>query len=177
MKMISTSIRGMYRDILKGLDNTLLYDSGWASNRIVDRCRILLAGFMGNESSNGIQYLAVGQGEASWDSDGAPAPPATSADLVNRFPKTIPFTGPNLESAYLGEADQVVRGPTNRLQITATLEPGFPTPIAPLTTYSLRESGLFGNFDGTDYMINNIRHPVIHKDETTTLIRVIRLYF
>jgi len=28
-----------------------------------------------------------------------------------------------------------------------------------------------------DYMINGIRHTVIHKDVSATLIRVVRLYF
>lgn len=38
----------------------------------------------------------------------------------------------------------------------------------------LREFGLFGLFDGKDYMINCVRHPVIHKDAASTLVRVIR---
>lgn len=32
----------------------------------------------------------------------------------------------------------------------------------------------FGLFDGKDYMINGVRHPVIHKDAASTLVRVIR---
>jgi hypothetical protein len=41
----------------------------------------------------------------------------------------------------------------------------------------LREFGLFGQLAGSDYMLNSIRHPVIHKDGDATLIRVVRLYF
>ena len=159
MERINTSIKGLYRDILQGPDKEMIYDSGWVCNTIVDRCRILLAGFMSNGPSDGIQYLAVGRGEEEWDTDEAPVlDPATTFDLVNRFPDTIPVA--DLELAYLDESDEVTSGPTNRLQITATLEPGYPTPIASLTTYPLREFGLFGRFNGTDYMINSIRHPL-----------------
>lgn len=79
--------------------------------------------------------------------------------------------------SYLDETNNEVSAATSRLQITAIMEPGYPVPLAPLTTYPLREFGLFGRFGGTDYMINSIRHPLIHKDETATLIRMIRLYF
>lgn len=122
----------------------------------------------------------MGQGLETWDTTEAPDPdPATTTDLENRYTPTIPdlASGSDLALVYLDENDAVVDGPTSRLQITATLEPGYPAPLAPLTTYPLREFGLFGRFNGTDYMINAIRHPVIHKDESATLIRVIRLYF
>jgi hypothetical protein len=169
-------IKGVYRDILVGSDTHLAYDSGWVSNTIVDRCRVLLAGFMKNEPSDGIQYLAVGQGAAHWDSDGTPAPdPATAVTLEDGYDPPIAVA--DLDIVYLDDADMEVATPTSRLQITATLEPGYPAPSAPLISYPLREFGLFGRFNGTDYMINNVRHPVIHKDLSATLIRVIRLYF
>ena len=172
MERIGALIRGMYRDVLIAGDGRILYDSGWAVNTIVDRCRILLAGFMKNESSSGIQFLAVGQGSKDWDDKGTPPPDVTSTDLVNRYNPTIPVN--RLSLAYLDEEPQpqVVVNPTHRLQITATLEPGYPS-----NTYPLREFGLFGRFEGNDYMINNIRHPVIHKDAAATLVRTIRLYF
>jgi len=165
----------MYRDVLTAGDGRILYDSGWASNTIVDRCRILLAGFIKNESSSGIRFLAVGQGLEDWDAAGPPPSDPTTTDLVTRYNPPIPVD--RLSLAYLDEEAEVVANPTNRLQITATLEPGYPPPLAPLNTYPLREFGLFGSFESDDYMINNIRHPVIHKDAATTLVRVIRLYF
>lgn len=178
MERIGSSIRGIYRDVLMGPDNRVLHDSGWVSNTIVDGCRTLLAGFMKNEPSQGIQYLAVGQGLEAWDTDLEPVP-ATATDLENRYTPTIPdpTSGSDLALVYLDENDDVVDGPTSRLQITATLKPGYPAPLSPLTTYPLREFGFFGRFNGTDYMINAIRHPVIDKDESATLIRTIRLYF
>jgi hypothetical protein len=178
MEKVGAFIKGMYRDVLTADDGRILYDSGWATNTIVERCRILLAGFMKNESSSGIQFLAVGQGLEAWDTAGPPpSDPVTTTDLVTRY--NPPITVDRLNLAYLDEEPQPqpVDNPTHRLQITAILEPGYPPPLEPLNTYPLREFGLFGRFEGNDYMINSIRHPVIHKDAATTLIRVIRLYF
>jgi hypothetical protein len=176
MEKIGAWMKGIYRDMLKGPDNELLFDSGWVSNTIVDSCRVLLAEFMSSDSSAGIIHLAVGQGLAEWDASGPPAPnPATTTALIAGH---IPPIGvADLDMVYLNNADGVVVGPTNRLQITATLAPGYPPALPSLTTYPLREFGLFGSAGGTTYMINCIRHPVIHKDEAASLIRVIRLYF
>lgn len=170
------SIKGMYRDILKREDGHIIYDSGWTTNTIVDRCRILLAGFMKKDPSTGIQYLAVGSGSEYWDTPGGgPDPDTTRENLVNEYTERIPYD--DLALVYLDEFESVVEGPTNRLQITATLAPGYPAHEAPLKTYPLREFGLFGSFNGDNYMINYITHPVIHKDEFATLIRGIRLHF
>jgi hypothetical protein len=177
MERIGSSIKGIYRDILLETGDRVIHDSGWVANTILDGCRILLAGFIRDDSSsNGIQYMAVGQGLEAWDANGAPAPdPVTTVDLENRYDPPIPAL--DLEMVYLDENDAVVINPTSRLQIKATLPPGYPVPEPPLTTYPLREFGLFGQFDSTPYMINVIRHPVIHKDESATLIRMVRLYF
>ncbi len=131
---------------------------------------------MRGDTSNGIQYLAVGQGEEDWG-DGIPDTiPATTFNLANQAADT-PIEVGDLDFVYLDESDSPVSGPTQRLQISATLLPGYPAPIGGGTTYPLREFGLFGNYDGADYLINTIRHPVIHKGPTATLIRVVRLYF
>jgi hypothetical protein len=175
-----SSIKGIYRDILKGKNDVVIFDSGWHSNTIVTGCRALLAGFMKNDSPKGIQSLAVGQGKQEWDmqwnTPNPPAPvPETSTNLELPFDPPIPVS--DLIIDYL-ENDMPVTGKvTNSLQIKATLKPGYPTPILPLKTYPLREFGLFGKFGNTKYMINCIRHQVIYKDESATLVRVIRLYF
>jgi hypothetical protein len=176
VERIAAPLRGIYRDIVTGRDGRVVHDSGWNANTVVDSCRTLLAGFVRNASAGGISFLAVGQGEPTWDSSGAPAPdPATTNDLVNRFSETVPAADLVLE--YLDAGDNVTGTPTNRLQVTATLPPGFPAALPGLSTYPLREFGLFGSLDGADLMINCIRHPVIHKDEGSSLIRVVRLYF
>lgn len=176
--MVATrsEMRGIYRDILISSDRTQVYDSGWLPNTIVDRGRILLAGFLKNDAPSGIQYLAVGQGLPAWDAAASPpAPSVTAIDLEDRYTPTIPVAELNL--GYLDQSDAVVSGPTNRLQITATLGPGYPAIQPPAVSFPLREFGLFGTFNGIDYMVNNVRHPVIHKDASSTLIRVLRLYF
>ncbi len=175
MEDLGTAMKGMYRDILNGPDGSPVYDSGWVPNTIVDSCRVLLAGFMKNELSSGIQYLAVGQGDEAWDRDGTPAPEATATGLVDPHPKIIKVADENLELVYLGRQENER---TSRLQITATFKPGFPAPEASQTTYPLREFGLFGGDpDGNGYMINCVRHPVIPKHKSNTLVRIIRLYF
>ena len=175
MEIIGTSIRGIYRDILKGKGNNTIYDSGWVSNRIVDRCRTLLAAFMKNDQPNGIQYLAVGTGLEKWDTTGAPPPNSSVIQLEDKNPFQIQVA--DLDLVYLRENNEEVKGPTNRLQITATLGTNKPPAVASVSSYPLREFGLFGKFGGEPYMIDCIRHPVIHKDVSATLIRVVRLYF
>lgn len=168
-------IKGIYRDTLVGVDKQLVYDSGWISNTIVDGCHLLLAAFMkNNQTTAGIQFLAVGRGEDNWDSQGIPSSTSDTTYLSNPA-KDAPIN--NLQLVYLDDNETVTSNPTNRLQINATLVPNYPLPITALHTYPLREFGLFGRLNGVDYMINHVRHPVIHKDASTTLIRTIRLYF
>ena len=179
MERVTAGMKGIYRDILKDEYQRVFYDSGWNNNTIVDRCRMLLAGFMRGDSSSGIKFLAVGQGDPAWDdldSEDIPSPSqSTSTDLVD--PHSPPVPAASLDFAYLDENDNAVSGPTTRLQISATLGPAYPPPQSGATTYPLREFGLFGEYDGSNYMINSIRHPVIHKGDNATLIRVVRLYF
>jgi hypothetical protein len=176
VERIASTMKGIYRDRLYSAGGSLLRDSGWRHNTILDGCRFLLAGFMINDTASGIASLAVGQGNPSWDVEGVPAAsPSATTGLVNRFNPPIPFA--DLQVVYLDGNDQVVAGPGMRLQITATLAPGYPAPLAPTTSYPLREFGLLAHLNGQEVMINTIRHPVIHKDEASTLIRVIRLYF
>ena len=129
MEKLGYSMKGIFRDVLKCPNGQTIYDSGWVSNTIVDRGRTLLAGFMRNDAPSGIQFLAVGQGLEIWDTDGVPDSSSTAIDLVNRH--TPPIAESDLSLVYLNEADAVVSGPTNRLQITATLEPGYPEITTP----------------------------------------------
>lgn len=175
METRTPPLKGIYRDVLLGPGGAVRWDSGWTPNTIVDRGRALLAGFMGNRPSTGIQRLAVGQGLPQWDAEGTPPPDPAATDLLNRYEPPIPVADLNL--AYLDDAGNVVEGPTTRLQVTATLEAGYPAAALPGAAYPLREFGLFGEFDGGEYMVNCVRHAVIHKDPGSTLIRVIRLSF
>jgi len=181
MEPIGASIKGIYRDIFKDRDNRIIFDSGWVSNKIVHRCRTLLAAFMKNDRTKGIQRLKIGKGKPEWDNTGAQVPDESVTGLEDEAPFTIDVKD---KIAYLNENDVEVNVPTNRLQVTATLEVNQPEPPADsnLSSYPMREFGLFGVYvDESDeeheYMIDCIRHPRIDKDVNTTLVRVVRLYF
>lgn len=188
------AVKGLYRDVLENADGRVLYDSGWVPNTIVAGCHILLAGLIKNDPSvRGIQYLAVGRGEEDWDQPrtheiedqpGTHETESTATDLIAQYEPTISVTDQDnqdkckIDLTYLDENDKATDKPTNCLQLTAYLKPGYPAPdAAPLSTYPLREFGLFGEIKGTSCMINNVRHSVIHKDKSSTLVRTIRLYF
>jgi hypothetical protein len=180
MHRIAASMHGMYRDVLENSKGEVLHDSGWRANTIVDGCRLLLAGFMKNDASQGLQKLYVGEGkeewDTQWDDNPAPAPaPVTTEGLENPYSTGVVLKKADID--YLDGSDKPVLSPTNRIQIKVKLEPGYPAPLAPLMTYPLREFGLFGVFDGKEFMVNCIRHPVIHKDASSTLYRIVRLYF
>lgn len=179
MEKIGNSIRGIYRDILRTPDNKVISDSGWKSNIIVDRCRVLLAAFMSNETTLGVKKLKIGTGLEAWDTT-TPAPTANLTALTDSSPftKTIGTS----DIAYLDDRDEQVTGPTNRIQVTVTLAKNEPAPPSGQSSYPMREFGLFGSYTdsaGTahDYMIDCIRHPVIHKDPSASLERIVRLYF
>ena len=170
---VDVSILGFYRDRLIDGDRRICHDSGWRKNLIVLRCRILLAAFLRNDTALGIRSLQMGRGDPAWDTTPPPAAnPATTVALVDPAPFTIPVA--NLTLQYLNDADGVVATPTNRVQIVATLGPNQPTPIG-ATPFPLREFGLFGDLNGTAFMIDYIRHPLIEKDGAVTLERRVRL--
>jgi hypothetical protein len=180
MDVIGNALRGIYRDRLIGPDDDLLYDSGWIANTVVTRCRILLAALIKNEVEGGIHHLAVGRGEESWDDEGVEPAPQSTSELINPYPGQVLPSDANdtrLELDFL-EGDEVTLTPTTCLQIRATLAPGFPESISPgAGIYPLREFGIFGGPEDGAYMINCVRHPVIDKHVSATLIREIRLYF
>ena len=189
MENLGSSLQGIYCDLLRDRHHRVIYDSGWVSNTVVYHCRVLLAGLMVNrqitgdkapasETQNyrGILYLEVGQGLEAWDDDERlrEVPESTTGLTAPAEDAPIPL----LESdfIYLKEGDVPSSVPTNRLQITATLGSGYPVPIEN-DYYPLREFGLFGRFDNQLYMVNCVRHPLIQKQESAALTRVIRLYF
>jgi hypothetical protein len=168
------TIDGFYCDRLLEPDGRELCVSGWRRNLIVAPCRILLAGFMRNDTALGVQSLQVGRGDPAWDASGAPAPDPNTTSLTDAAPFKIPVA--NLKLEYLDASGSVVVNATSRIQITATLGPGQPTP-AGSPPYPLREFGLFGQLSGQPQMIDYVRHPVIQKDGSVTLERKIRLVF
>lgn len=170
------TFKGIYHDRLILQDGSVV-DHDWRSNIIVNRCRELLAAFMLGDSVVGIQYLALGQGDPNWDSTPPAPPPAGTQQLTDVAPVQIALSDPSMTIAYLNSANAAVAGPTHRLQISVTLAPGTPSPPPGETSYPLREFALFGRYGSEDYMIDYVRHPVIHKGVNDTLVRTIRLVF
>lgn len=167
-------IKGIYQDHIRRADGTVQM-RGWRSNVVVDQCRMLLAAFMrGQANTFGIEQLLIGQGDPGWDSN-PPAPPVrTTTALVDGSPVAVPVAAPNI--TYLSTAGTVVPGPTPILEITLDLGPGVPPPIG-TDPYPLREFALMGRIGTTDFMIDYVQHPVIHKAAGDALTRTIRLQF
>lgn len=174
--MSGNLIKGIYRDRLIGPNDREWFDSGWKSNMIVLRCRVLLAGFMKNEATaRGIRSMKFGKGDPNWDNQAqAPKPdPNSLKQLVDNSGLVIPFT--NLKLEYLDPTNSdPSQAETNCIQITATLGPGQPPGLDP---YPLREFGLFGEMNSQEFMIDYVRHPLIEKDSLMTLERKVRLIF
>lgn len=165
--------KGIYHDTIITAGGEII-DLGWRSNIVVDRCRFLLAGFMKGDASFGIQRIQIGMGSAGWD-DGTPPPQASDTMLTDPAPVTLPIAGTQI--SYLDAVGNATAGPTHRLEITLTLPAGTPAIPLGMTTYPMREFGLFGAFGAESYMIDYVRHPVIHKRADDALIRTIRLVF
>ena len=176
---MSELIKGIYRDRLLGPDGAGVFDSGWRSNMIVMRCRVLIAGLLrGDEGETplGIQSLKLGRGNPAWDATPPASPdPETMTQLVDNTPYVIPRSA--LVLRYLTKSNEVSNAPTNRLEVIATLGPGEPSGQGAPSPYPLREFGLFGKLNNTDYMIDYIRHPLIEKDSAVTLERRVQLIF
>jgi len=176
METITASLRGIYRDILRNAHNSVVYDSGWRTNAIVLDARILLAAFMKGDPCTGITCLKVRQGDEKWDQVLEPVPRNTDI-LTDPNPYQLELL--ESDKTYLPDASSSDMFPncTNAIQIVARLDKDFPSLPSGQTFYPLREFGLFGKIQDKLCMINCVRHPVIHKDNQTSLTRIIKLYF
>lgn len=170
--------KGTYHDQLIREDGRCM-DYGWRSNIVVDRCRALLTAFMRGDSNvePGVQFISLGRGENTWDTTPPSPPVAGSTMLTDSSPEIISNTDPEMVLSYLDSTGSEVAVPGTCVQITITLGPGtLPTSVSD-PVYPLREFGLFGRYDGADYMIDYVRHPVINVGPADTLVRRIRLVF
>lgn len=164
---------GKYWDLIRKANGQDI-DFGWRSNIVVDQCRELLAAFMSGGPAVGIQRLDLGRGDAAWDTVPPPAPTAGTLSLTDTSPVAINLA--DLQLDYLDAMGNVTPDPQHRLQVVLTLEPG-DLPISDDEVFPLREFALFGELDGSDYMIDYVRHPVMNIGAEDTLTRTIRLVF
>ena len=171
----TSGLHGLWRDRILNSDGYVT-EGAIRQNAIVVDCRRILSSFMAGAPSLGIQGLQFGAGLAAWDVGGPPAATAAQTALVD----PNPFTGPSssMQFDFVDDLGAVVAGPTNRLQIVATLGPGEPPwPDGDHIAGSLREFGLIGELNGSPALINYVTHPVINKDPASTLERTLWLVF
>jgi hypothetical protein len=164
---------GKYRDVLCKVDGRCV-DFGWRSNIIVDQCRELLATFMLGGSALGVRHLDLGRGQSIWDS--VPPEPPTAGMFALTDVAPVVINSGDLQLDYLDASGVVTALPQHRIQITLTLTPGM-LPISGDDVFPLREFALFGQLNGSDYMIDYVRHPVMNIAPDDTLVRRIRLVF
>jgi len=168
--------KGVYCDQLISADGDCV-NYGWRSNIVVERCRELIAAFMCGDGAveAGIQFIALGRGDAEWDSVAPGSPVMSTSSLKDTSPEIVDVSAMTL--AYLDSTGTETSLPTKNLQVTITLSPGLLPTSASEPTFPLREFGLFGRYSGGNYMIDYVRHPVIHVGPDDTLVRRIQLVF
>jgi hypothetical protein len=81
-------ISGTFRDRIVGPSGEILFDSGWLRNNIMSGCRVLLGSLMkGGSGFAGLQYWAVGEGLAAWDT--TPPAPQDRTALVKELDRQV----------------------------------------------------------------------------------------
>ncbi len=168
-------LQGNFQDVFTHKDGTRLMKSPWQSNLIVRQCNTLLSMLMkGHKETRGILYLALGEGETSWDVS-RPVPLLTDRQLTNEvYRKPIPVD----QIIYHNEAGRSVDDPTAFLGITVEVRG---EELVTTGSQPLREFGLFGG-NATDransgYMINHVVHERYDLTPELTLTRALNLIF
>jgi hypothetical protein len=167
-------VRGFYRDVVAP-GGAAAADRGWRKNLIVDGCRVLLAGAVLGAGPTGIQALAVGRGLAAWDTTAPPPAPPAQAALVDPAPVLLPISAADM--TFVDADGNPSAEPTRRIQIRVVLAPGTPAIPGGETAYPLREFGLLGRLGAASFLVNYVRHGVIHKAAGDSLTRTVRLVF
>lgn len=166
---------GKYLDRLTRADGDVV-DYGWRPNVIVDQCRQLLAAFMQGQTAAGIQRISLGRGDAGWDTLPYEAPVPSTSSLVDLSPHNISVTDAGMSISFLDIAGNTTSDVHSRIEVSVTID-GDSLPIGPGETFPLREFALYGELNSSDYMIDYVRHGVIHIGQGDVLNRRIRLAF
>lgn len=167
--------KGEYLDRLIHEDGRLV-DYGWRPNVIVDQCRQLLAAFLHGQTVSGIQHISLGRGDVSWDSLPYEAPVPSTSSLIDLSPHDIAVADAEMNVSYLDVAGNTTSDVHSRIEVSVTIE-GDSLPIGSGETFPLREFALYGELNSGDYMIDYVRHGVIHIGQGDVLTRRVRLVF
>ncbi len=172
---MSKAIRGRYCDRLFNHQGSLLWQSSWRSNRILNNCDRLLAALLkGEVGMQGVLYWAVGEGQPSWDVL-LPNPQPTNTRLTQEVAR-LPLAPGQIN--YIDDQGNSSTTPTQRLEIRLDIDG---STLVDSGFQSLREFGLFGG-DATTapdsgFMINQVIHPRIDVAPSMTLSRTLQLTF
>lgn len=172
---MSKAISGRYRDRLRDRQGSLLWKSGWRSNRILNNCDRLLAALLkGEVGMQGLLYWAVGEGQPSWDAL-LPNPQPTNTQLTQEVAR-LPLASEQID--YIDDRGNSSTTPTPRLEIRLDIDG---STLVDSGFQSLREFGLFGG-DATiapdsGFMIDRVIHPRIDVAPGMILSRTLQLTF
>ena len=141
----------------------------WQPNLIVDASGLLLSALCKGESGyGGFQYLAVGSGQESWDTEGVPDPSPSQTQLVNELARAV------VEITFLDESNEPTVTVTNKLEVAGAFASG----VAESAPW--REWGIFGgnatSSPNSGIMVDYATHSAQAK-ESETWIRKVRIIF
>lgn len=170
-------MKGEWCDVRRRFDEhgdlTHLVNTGWRPNQVQNTNAQLLASLMKKQAGlEGIQYIAIGSGQASWDA-GAPTQDAGDTTLdTELYRQAVPAVDISFRDA--GTLADIDPTPSNVIQVDATI--GLADAVG-----THREFGLFGGDASgaadSGYMVNWIVTPRIDKDALMTIQRTIRFTF
>lgn len=175
MEYPGSFIKGTYRDQLFDAEGIMKYDSDWNDNTIMKSFRMLLARLVRHDDAffkaQSISLvMRFGKYNDTWTS----LTVAPDDENLNGPWDFVLQEQQGLEVAYLDDNGVAQTNPSNRVQIIATLGPKIPEDaVCPLGEFAVYIR--FGASD--DHIINHVRHHLISKASTDTLIRQIRFTF
>jgi len=184
MEYLGSVIKGIYRDQLFDAEGVMKQDSGWNNNTIMTSFHTLLARLVTHDTKLFIQtpslIMRFGRFSNSWGSSLVVEP--ADEKLTAAYTEFVLDETSGLKVVYLNDNGVEQISPSNWVQITATLGPNLPVnDVCPLGEFAvyLRWGTPTANNPApdNDHIINHVRHPVISKSATDTLIRQIRFTF
>lgn len=151
---------------------TLIEDTDWSKNTIVNNFGVLVAALLANDYlTEGIQFHAIGSGDVSWDTSlptAASSQDSLTSEVIRKVPDQIVFLDQYDATLPAGER-------SNKIEIRTT----FDFTDGPAAGFFIREQGLFGG-DATaaadsGLMLNAINNNRIFKNEFIRIVRFIAL--
>ena len=183
MEYPGSFIKGTYRDQLFDAEGIMKYDSGWNDNTIMNSFHVLLARLVTHDADlfkdqPRSLVMRFGKFSNAWTSLAvAPA----EENLTDPYPDFFLQENSGLVVAYLDDNGVAQTNPSNRVQITTTLGPKMPAdavcPLGEFAVYIRYGTPANNPVSPDDHIINHVRHYLISKAPTDTLIRQIRFTF